>query len=129
MTTLNLKNNYKTELVDITEMVKEQVIKAGIREGLCTVFVPHTTASVVLFEKSDPKLRRDFLSSMSRIAPMDMSYESGHGNAPAHIKATLCGARVVVPVKDGAMVIGEWQGIFFCEFDGPREREVIVQVI
>jgi secondary thiamine-phosphate synthase enzyme len=129
MVTLNLKNNYKTELIDITEMVKEQVMKAGVRNGLCTIFSPHTTASVVLFEKSDPKLRRDFLSSLSRIAPMDMNYESDGDNAPAHIKSTLCGARVVVPVKDGAMMIGEWQGIFFCEFDGPREREVIVQVI
>ncbi|WP_457607373.1 secondary thiamine-phosphate synthase enzyme YjbQ [Nitratifractor sp.] len=130
MTRIELKSNYKTEMIDITETVTEQVMKLGIRDGLCTVFTPHTTASVVLFEKTDPKLRRDFLSSLSRIAPADMNYESEGDNTPAHIKSTLCGPRIVVPVKDGQLLLGEWQGIFFCEFDGPREeREYIVQVI
>ncbi len=130
MTRLTLDTNYKTEMVDITEAVAEEVMKLGIRDGLCTVFTPHTTASVVLFEKTDPKLRRDFLASLSRIAPAEMNYESDGDNTPAHIKSTLCGPRIVVPVKDGQLYLGEWQAIFFCEFDGPRQgREYIIQVI
>ena len=130
MTKIELKTNYKTEMIDITEEVAHEVMKLGIRDGLCTVFTPHTTSSVVLFEKTDPKLRRDFLSALRRIAPADVSYESDGDNTPAHIKSTLCGPRIVVPVKDGQLYLGEWQAIFFCEFDGPRdEREYIVQVI
>jgi len=130
MTRLRLNSSYKTEMIDITESVAEEVMKLGIRDGLCTVFTPHTTASVVLFEKTDPKLRRDFLSSLSRIAPADFNYESEGDNTPAHIKSTICGPRVVVPVKDGQLILGKWQAIFFCEFDGPREeREYIIQVI
>ena len=129
MTKLNLETNFKTEMIDITEIVTEEVMKRGIRDGLCTVFTPHTTASIVLFEKTDPKLRRDFLATLSRIAPADMNYESDGDNTPAHIKSTLCGPRVVIPVKDGQLLLGQWQAIFFCEFDGPRSREFFVQVI
>jgi len=129
MTKLNLETNFKTEMIDITEIVTEEVMKRGIRDGLCTVFTPHTTASIVLFEKTDPKLRRDFLATLSRIAPADMNYESDGDNTPAHIKSTLCGPRIVIPVKDGQLLLGKWQSVFFCEFDGPRSREFIVQVI
>ena len=130
MTKITLDTNYLTEMIDITEEVAHEVMKLGIRDGLCTVFTPHTTASVVLFEKIDPKLRRDFLASLSRIAPAEMNYESDGDNTAAHIKSTICGPRIVVPVKDGQLYLGEWQGIFFCEFDGPRTaREYIVQVI
>jgi len=130
MTKININTNYKTEMIDITEAVAHEVVKLGIRDGLCTVFTPHTTASIVLFEKTDPKLRRDFLSSLSKIAPANINYESEGDNTPAHIKSTLCGPRIVVPVKDAQLYLGEWQAIFFCEFDGPREnREYIVQVI
>ena len=130
MTRITLDTNYLTEMIDITEPVAHEVMKLGIRDGLCTVFTPHTTASVVLFEKTDPKLRRDFLASLSRIATAEMNYESDGDNTAAHIKSTICGPRIVVPVRDGQLYLGEWQGIFFCEFDGPRqEREYIVQVI
>ncbi len=130
MTQIKLSSNYKTEMIDITTKVADEVMKLGIRDGLCTVFTPHTTASIILFEKTDPKLRRDFLSSLSKIAPVDRNYESEGDNTPAHIKSTLCGPRIVIPVKDGQLYLGEWQAIFFCEFDGPREeREYIIQVI
>ena len=129
MTKINYKTNYKTEMIDITERVADEVIKLGIRDGLCTVFTPHTTASIVLFERTDPKLRRDFLSALSTVAPSDSDYESEGDNTPAHIKSTLCGPRIVIPVKNGQLFPGEWQAIFFCEFDGPRKREFIIQVI
>ncbi len=129
MIKIELKSNYTSEMIDITEKVSEEVMKLGIRDGLCTVFSPHTTSSIVLFEKTDPKLRRDFLASLSRIAPAELNYESEGDNTPAHIKSTLCGPRIVVPVKDGQLFLGSWQAIFFCEFDGPRDREYYVQVI
>ena len=129
MTKLELETNYKTEMIDITDMIAEEVMRRGIRDGLCTVFSPHTTSSIVLFEKTDPKLRRDFLATLSRIAPAELEYESDGDNTPAHIKSTLCGPRIVIPVKDGQLFLGEWQAIFFCEFDGPRKRQFYVQVI
>ncbi len=130
MRTVKLSTKYKTEMIDITEQVREEVLKKGITNGLCTVFSAHTTASVVFFENKDPKLRRDFLAALNRIAPFDGEYESEDENPPAHIKSTLCGPRIVVPVINGQLFLGEWQGIFFCEFDGPREnRAYHVQVI
>ncbi len=129
MTKLELKTNYKTERIDITEMISEEFMRRCSRDGLCTVFSPHTTSSIVLFEKTDPKLRRDFLSTLSRIAPAELDYESDGDNTPAHIKSTLCGPRIVIPVKDGQLFLGEWQAVFFCEFDGPRDRKFFVQVI
>ena len=105
-------------------------MKRGIKDGLCTVFTTHTTASVIFFENKDAKLRRDFLSSLNRIAPVNANYESDDENAPAHIKSSLCGPRVVLPVVNGQLFLGEWQAIFFCEFDGPREdRAYHIQVI
>jgi len=130
MQTVRLDTKYKTQMIDITEQVKDEVVKLGVTNGLCTVFCSHTTASVVFFENQDPKLRRDFLASLSHIAPVDNIYASGDGNAPAHIKSALCGQRVVLPVVNGQLFLGQWQGIFFCEFDGAREgREYHIQVI
>ncbi len=129
MIIVNLETNYKTEMIDITDKVSDEVMKLGIRDGLCTVFTPLTTASIVMFEKTDPSLRRDFLSALSRVAPADITYASEGGNSPAHIKSALCGQRVVIPVKNGQLFLGEWQSIMFCEFDGPNKREYIVQVI
>lgn len=121
---------YKTQMVDITEQVRDEVIKKGIQDGLCTVFTTHTTASIVFFENKDPNLRRDFLSSLSRVAPADAVYASSDENATAHIKSALCGQRVVLPVVNGQLFLGEWQGIFFCEFDGPRQKRAYhIQVI
>ncbi len=130
MRTINLDTKYKTQMIDITEEVQDEVIKRGIKNGLCTIFTTHTTASVIFFENKDPKLRRDFLASLSRIAPSDINYESSDDNPPAHIKSSLCGPRVVLPVVNGQLFLGQWQGIFFCEFDGPRKgRKYHIQVI
>jgi len=129
MQTIKLKTKYKTEMIDITQQVSEEVVRLGVVNGLCTIFCAHTTASIVFFENQDPKLRRDFLSTLSKIAPIDSNYESKDENAAAHIKSTLCGQRVVLPVINGQLFLGKWQGIFFCEFDGPRDREYHIQVI
>ncbi len=130
MQTVKFNTKYRSEMIDITERVREEVVKRGITNGMCTVFTTHTTASVLFFENKDPKLRRDFLSSLNRIAPADVNYESDDENVPAHIKSSLCGPRVVLPVVNGQLFLGQWQAIFFCEFDGPREdRAYHIQVI
>ncbi len=129
MMELTISSRHTSEMIDITEDVREAVIKKGIKSGLVAVFTPHTTASIVLFENIDPKLRRDFLEALGRIAPSGHSYHHQGENAAAHIKSAICGARVVVPMKSAKLMLGEWQGIFLCEFDGPRERKVIVQVV
>ncbi len=130
MQTVKLSTKYKTQMIDITEQVKDEVVKLGVVNGLCTIFCSHTTASILFFENQDPKLRRDFLASLSHIAPVDKVYASDDENAPAHIKAALCGQRVVLPVVNGQLFLGQWQGIFFCEFDGARDnREYHIQVI
>ena len=129
MIELTVSTKHRSEMIDITEMVHEAVIKKGIKSGIVTVFVPHTTASIILFENIDPQLRRDFLAALGRVAPADEKYHHEGENAAAHIKSALCGARIVVPMENAKLQLGEWQGIFLCEFDGPRERRVIVQVV
>ena len=129
MIELQIETRHTSEMVDITDKVREAVIKKGIKSGLVAVFTPHTTASIVLFENVDPKLRRDFLEALGRIAPAEQAYHHQGENAAAHIKSALCGARVVVPMENAALKLGEWQGIFLCEFDGPRTRKILVQVI
>ncbi len=129
MIELKIDTKHTSEMIDLTEMVHEAVIKEGVKSGLVTVFVPHTTASIVLFENIDPQLRRDFLEALGRIAPATGSYRHEGKNAAAHIKSALCGARVVVPMENAKLHLGKWQGIFLCEFDGPRERTVVVQVV
>jgi secondary thiamine-phosphate synthase enzyme len=129
MTTKKIETKYKSQMIDITEEVKDEVVKLGVTNGLCTVFSSHTTASILFFENHDPKLQRDFLSTLSRIAPVDALYASSDENASAHIKSALCGQRVVLPVVNGQLFLGKWQAIYFCEFDGPRDREFHIQVI
>jgi len=129
MIELTVSTKHRSEMIDITEMVHEAVIKKGIKSGIVTLFVPHTTASVILFENIDPQLKRDFLAALGRVAPADEKYHHQGENAAAHIKSALCGARIVVPMENAKLHLGEWQGIFLCEFDGPRERRVIIQVI
>ncbi|MRI84273.1 MAG: hypothetical protein C6I00_07625 [Nitratiruptor sp.] len=129
MERIELKTHHKSELIEITEVVQEAVIRSGIKDGICLVYTPHTTTSVILFENVDPNLQRDFLAHMSRLVPKSERYAHGE-NADAHLKSALCGASVSIPFEDARLHIGPWQGIFFCEFDGPRERrEVFVKIV
>jgi secondary thiamine-phosphate synthase enzyme len=128
--TLTLTTKSKTEMTDITKEVREAVITSGIKEGICVVFTPHTTASVLISENVDPRLQRDLLGSLSRVAPDNVRYAHGGGNAAAHIKSARSGVSVTIPVAEGRPLLGQWQGVLFAEFDGPREaRQVIIKVI
>jgi len=115
-------------MIDITEQVSEVVKKSGVKSGICTVFVPHTTAGITINENADPDVVHDILSEINKIVPFDDNYRHIEGNSAAHIKASLFGFSQQVIVEDGRLVLGTWQGIYFCEFDGPRNRKVYIKV-
>jgi secondary thiamine-phosphate synthase enzyme len=127
--TFQVKTSSQTECVDITRSVQEAVRKTGVEDGICIVFVPHTTASVTINENADPSVVRDIVMELNKIVPFKDAYHHVEGNAPAHIKASLVGCSEMVVVESGKLVLGTWQGIFLCEFDGPRSRKVHVTVI
>lgn len=115
-------------MVDITNRVRDGLRQSGVSRGICVVYVPHTTAGLTVNENADPAVAADILEQMEKLAPRGR-YRHREGNADAHIKASLTGFSLVMLVEDGDLVLGTWQGIFLCEFDGPRKRRVMVQVI
>jgi len=118
-----------SEMIDITAQVQEQVARSGLKSGLCHVWVPHTTAGITVNENADPSVRRDILATLERLVPKQGDYRHSEGNSDGHIKSTLCGHGATIVVEDGALVLGTWQGVFFCEFDGPRRRGVLVKTL
>ena len=126
---LSVKTKSRTELIDITSRVAEQVKQSGVSHGLCMLYVPHTTGAVTINESADPSVRGDIQMVLNQIVPWEASYKHLEGNSPAHVKATLVGASELVAIENGALVLGTWQGIFFCEFDGPRTRKIHVRIV
>jgi secondary thiamine-phosphate synthase enzyme len=127
---LTIKTRAKTEFVDITSQVNRLFASTGsVVNGLCFLYVPHTTAAVTVNESADPSVREDILNVLNAIVPWEGGYRHLEGNSPAHIKSTLVGASEWVAVENNRLVLGTWQGIFFCEFDGPRTRKIHVRVI
>ena len=116
------------EMKDITIMVKRIVERAEISEGTCHIFIPHTTAAVTVNENADRDVKRDILHELDRVIPLEDGYHHLEGNSAAHIKASVIGSSVTLIVDGGEMILGTWQGIFFCEFDGPRDRTIFVRV-
>jgi secondary thiamine-phosphate synthase enzyme len=127
-TTLEVRTGSKTELIDLTARVQQVVKDSGVTEGLCHVFVPHTTAGVTINENADPSVKADILMVLNKIISDQEPYRHSEGNSPAHIKATLTGPQLTVFVSRGRLVLGTWQAIYFCEFDGPRHRKVHVKI-
>ena len=126
---ITVKTHSRTELVDITADVQAAVREGGIRDGLCMIFVPHTTAAVTINENADPTVKDDILKVINKIIPWDDGYRHLEGNSAAHIKSTLVGASELVAVTGGKLQLGTWQGIFFCEFDGPRRRKTHIRLV
>lgn len=129
MNKIQVKTHSQSELINITPEVNKIVQRLGFREGVCYVYVPHTTAAVTINENADPSVQKDILNEFDKIVPWADRYTHMEGNAAAHIKSTIVGSSVYIPISDGKLALGTWQGIFFCEFDGPRHREVFVQTI
>jgi secondary thiamine-phosphate synthase enzyme len=129
MKRLEITTSERTQLIDITAAVEKTLRSTGIGEGICMVFVPHTTAAVTINENADPAVRADILMQLNRLVPFENHYQHGEGNSAAHIKASLIGSSQTIFVDAAKLVLGRWQGIFFCEFDGPRKRQVYVNVL
>lgn len=124
----SLSTHSRSELIDISSQVEDIVKEARVEEGTCRVFVPHTTAGILINEGADPSVRRDILNQLDKIIPWSGDYQHREGNSPAHIKASLVGSSETIFVEKGQLVLGTWQAIYFCEFDGPRHRQVIVKI-
>lgn len=126
MVSLTISTAARCEMIDITGRIAEEVRKSGIRGGTCRIFVPHTTAAITINENADPDVPRDILTALDRIVPLSGGYRHAEGNAAAHVKASLFGASQTVFIEGGRLVLGTWQSLFFCEFDGPRTRKVLI---
>jgi len=126
---LSLHSRSREEFIKLDAQVEKAVAESGVKEGVCYVYVPHTTAGVTVNEGADPTVAADILARLTQLVPRDAGYAHAEGNADSHIKATLVGAMAVVPVTGGRLALGTWQSLFFCEFDGPRQRRVQVRVL
>lgn len=126
--TVTIQSSRKEELIDITHQVVDVVKGSGVNEGLCVIYCPHTTAGLTINENADPSVKRDILAGLDKMIP-PISFAHMEGNSPAHIKASMMGFSLQVLIQDSSLVLGTWQGIYFCEFDGPRNRKFHVQVM
>ena len=129
MRTFQVKTGRRTQLVDVTDRVARIVADSGVTGGVCYVFVPHTTAAVTINEHFDPDVATDVEGAFDRLIPPKGPYRHAEGNSDSHLKAILVGASATIFVENGKLALGRWQGIFFCEFDGPRDRQMQVQVV
>lgn len=128
MKAFEVKTKSREELVDITDKVRQVVRSSQVKDGVCVVYVPHTTAAVTVNENADPSVRHDILMTLGKIVPDSLPYSHSEGNSPAHVKASLLGCSVNIIIEGGELILGTWQGIFFGEFDGPRTRKVLVKI-
>lgn len=126
--TIPVKTGKRIQMVDVTSSVRKEVSKSGVKDGVCTVYVPHTTAGVTINEGADPSVQTDILNKLNELVPPNAGYRHMEGNADSHIKASLIGSSVSVIVENGSLVLGTWQKIFFCEFDGPRSRRILFTI-
>ncbi len=129
MHTLRLSTTQPNEMVNITAQIQNLITQSGVKRGLCLVHAPHTTAGIAVQEGFDPDVVRDILSSLEGLVPRRDAYHHAEGNSDAHIKAALTGSSQTLPVEYGKLQLGRWQAVFFCEYDGPRERSVWVQIV
>jgi len=128
MKTISLHTGRKNALIDITSHVSQAVAESGVREGIATVFVPHTTAGITINENADPDVKQDILDHLERLVPETGDYAHDEGNSPGHIKASMMGSSATVIISGGQLALGTWQGIYLCEFDGPRNRKIFIEV-
>ena len=129
MFTITLKTSSRIQFLDITSEIRRTIAESGLKDGTALVYVPHTTAGITINEAADPSVVSDINRKLSQLIPVEESYRHTEGNSDAHIKASLMGSSIHVIVSGGKLVLGEWQGIFFCEFDGPRTRKTLVKTI
>ena len=127
--TLDIRTGSHTEFINITSRVQQAVTDSGVTDGICVIFVPHTTAAVTINENADPDVVRDMKTELEKIVPWEDGYRHYEGNSAAHLKASMIGFSEQVIIEDGRLVLGTWQGIYFCEFDGPRNRKLKIKIL
>jgi secondary thiamine-phosphate synthase enzyme len=128
--TESVRTQHRSQLIEVTDRVRKLVASAGVRDGMAIVYVPHTTAAVTINENADPDVKSDLLKKLEALIPKHESYyQHGEGNSDSHLKTSLVGNNVTMLIEDGELVLGRWQGIYFCEFDGPRSREMYVKLV
>ncbi len=125
---IGVPTSQRAQMVDVTTQVASELTASGVRSGMCYVYVPHTTAGVTINENADPDVVTDILNGLERLVPLKGNYRHAEGNSDAHIKASLMGFTISGPVVDGRLALGTWQGIYFCEFDGPRRRKMLIGI-
>lgn len=118
-----------TEMINITSLIQSHISHCSVQDGICLVYCPHTTAGLTINENADPDVKTDMIKEINKIVPFDDQYKHFEGNSAAHIKATFTGMQVMIPIHEGRLTLGTWQGIYFCEYDGPRSRTVQIQII
>lgn len=126
---VNVKSKDRNEFIDITGLLEAEIDNAGIKSGVCYVYVPHTTAGLTINEGADPAVKVDILNTLQRLVPHEMNYLHTEGNSDAHVKSSLVGVSLYVPIDEGRLVLGTWQSVYFCEFDGPRHRRVALKFV
>ncbi|MHB2154892.1 secondary thiamine-phosphate synthase enzyme YjbQ [Calditrichota bacterium GD2] len=129
MVKLDIRSTSRTEMIDITHEVQKVVTDSGLQSGLAVILVPHTTAAVTINENADPTVQRDILYEINKVIPFEDGYHHFEGNSAAHIKSSLFGSSQTIIVENGQLQLGTWQGIYFCEFDGPRNRKIWIQLV
>jgi secondary thiamine-phosphate synthase enzyme len=129
MISFEVKTHAKDELIDITSSVKDIISDSQVKAGVCFIYVPHTTAGVTINENADPSVKSDILMALRSIVPDSLPYRHKEGNSPGHVKSSLIGNTASILINNGTLALGTWQGIFFCEFDGPRNRKVFVKIL
>jgi secondary thiamine-phosphate synthase enzyme len=129
MNTIKISTTKRTELIDITSRVEKIVKESKIKDGVCVVFCPHTTAGLTINENADPSVKKDILNHLEELVPQGKNYSHSEGNSDSHIKSSLLGSSLNIIIENNSLVLGTWQGIYFCEFDGPRQRQIYVKII
>lgn len=129
MEKISVRTHGREEILDITEKIEKIISKSGISSGYCIIYVPHTTAGVAINENADPAVKRDVLKILDTLIPQHGDYEHFEGNSPAHVKTILTGTSQIILIENGKLTLGTWQGIYLCEFDGPRSRSVLIKII
>ena len=126
---IEISTTDQVQFIDITQKIKEALDEEEIKNGICIVFVPHTTAAVTINENADPDVSTDMIKEINKIVPFSDNYRHFEGNSAAHLKSSMIGVSETVIIKNGDLKLGRWQGIYFCEFDGPRKRKIWIKII
>jgi secondary thiamine-phosphate synthase enzyme len=129
MEKINIKTNNRIDLIDITDKVRAVASKSKVKDGICFVFCPHTTAGLTINENADPQVKRDIINTLNKLVPENAGYAHSEGHADSHIKSSFFGSALTVFIEDGQLALGTWQGVYFCEGDGPRSREVRIKIL